>query len=140
MSKITIYPPRVIIVGIPGLRGPRGLEGPPGSGGGSGGGGVSWTRRSSGIVTAAGSINFDATSYNYLEMDPTLGNQTVVMPPLAGVQGLSFRIKRVAAGNNLVTIQGTSGQTIEGLANMILYDRRECLELTAINTTYWEIT
>lgn len=134
MSKILVYPPRVIIVGIPGL---RGIRGPAGSGGSGGSGGQIWTRH---LVTAAGSFTLDPAQWNWLDMDCTSGNQTVLLPDLADVQGLSFRIKRIAVGNNLITIQGVSGQTIDGDANWILYDKKELLEVTAVTSTEWRIS
>lgn len=139
MSTIIVVPkesPKVIIVGIRGVRGETGLPGQNGSGSGGGGGQV-WTGH---VVTAPGSINFDYTAYNWLDMNCNAGNQIVVLPDLNLVQGKSFIVKRTNTSNFTITIMGFSGQTIDGDANVILYDRKEELEITAINTTDWRIS
>ena len=69
-------------------------------------------------------------------VDAAGGDVTVTLPPAASVIGRSYRIKRVDASANTVTIQADGAETIDDLNSQTIL-QYDCMEIESDRTEWW---
>lgn len=132
------FPPAEIVIeepgpqgirGIPGVKGDRGDPGPPGLATSS------WIRQ---LIDNPGTVNLNGGS-NYIEIDCTDGDQTIVLPDVTTVYTIEFLLFRVSEGENIIRIQPQAGQTINDEPYWELFYKGEALRLLAVAGNTWRI-
>lgn len=73
------------------------------------------------ITTNSTSSNF----FNTYLLDATSGNLTFTLQNISSRNGITITMKRIDTSSNTVTIQGTSGQTINGSSTVLLGHSQE---------------
>lgn len=74
-------------------------------------------------------------------VDATAAPVPVTLPAIASVRELSFIVRKDDVTANVVTISPVGGDTIDGLASLVLVNQGETVELTApARGTNWRIT
>lgn len=68
-------------------------------------------------------------------VDTTSGDIDITLPTAVGTNGLDFLVKKVA-GSNLVNVNTTSGQTIDGVSMKIIKNINSALGVSSDGTNY----
>jgi hypothetical protein len=74
-----------------------------------------------------------------IRVDTTSGNVTINLPAIATSDGRELNIKRVSGGNNIVTIDANSTETIDGNTTLVIYAKYMGYTLRADAASEWNI-
>jgi len=83
-------------------------------------------------------ITLSTKSDVYLVDATSLNSGMLITLPLITANGMKYKLKRIDDTNNTVTIQGTSGQLIDGNLTYTLYSKTIC-EVQSYNFTWYLI-
>jgi hypothetical protein len=92
------------------------------------------------IVLKTASYTLGATDYDMLG-DATSASFTFTLPPVAGVVGRVYQISKVDGTANIITIDGDSSETIDGVTSKVLSTQWDNLMIHAVNNSFtdWKI-
>ena len=99
---------------------------------GSGGGGSRLV-----VVTATGSYTAGASD-GFLKADASAGAVTVSLPAAQSAgSGKLLTVKKIDSSTNLVFVDGSGSETIDGLADLTLRRQYEAVTLVCDGTAWW---
>lgn len=92
-----------------------------------------------GLAVSAKSSSFSAAAGTYYRCNATGGNIVVTVPAGSGVAlGSLIYVKKIDASANLVTLQRTGGDTIDGATTLVLSAQWQAVTILA-TTTGWDV-
>lgn len=89
------------------------------------------------INSITSATNLDSTYYTVL-CDATGGVFTVTLPTAVGISGRIYNIKKIDSTGNVVTVDGTASETIDGSLTKLLNLYNESITIQS-NGTNWYI-
>jgi hypothetical protein len=92
-----------------------------------------------GLAVSAKSSGFTASPKTYYRCNATTGNIVVTVPAGSGATlGALIYVKKIDASANLVTLQSTGGDTIDGSTTYVLSAQWQSVTILA-TTTGWDV-
>ena len=103
--------------------------------------GNSWNAKPSSITTLTSkTANYTATIFDEVVLaDATSGNVTISLPTSVGNGGKNFKVKKVDASANTVTVDPNSSQTIDGAATKVLSSQYAFINIVSDSNNWFEI-
>ena len=87
------------------------------------------------VKTGATNANFDEV----VRCDPSGGGFTVTLPDASTNIGQTIIVKNTTTSTNTITIEGTGGDTIDGLSSVTIEEGRRSLTFVSYSSTEWGI-
>ena len=103
--------------------------------------GNSWNAKPSSVTTlTTKTSNYTATVFDEVVLvDATSGNITISLPTSVGNGGKNFKVKKVDASANTVTIDPNSSQTIDGVATKVITTQYAFINVVSDSNNWFEI-
>lgn len=92
------------------------------------------------VAVASTATDTTLTATNHLVLvDASAAARTITLPPAADVPEREYRVKKMDATANTVTLDGDGGETIDGAATYVLTTQYEVVEVVSTGTA-WVVT